>query len=210
MDDSRFDALARRLSDARPRRPLLGAGLTALAALGTGLTWSSEADAKKKKKKKKKKSGSTTPPPTTRPPVTCLNGQPLCDGKCCPTGQSCNNGACRCNGSNKINCGDRCCNSLTEICHVSEGGVTTCQEGVCQANNACAGGGFSFCRNDAGGTCLCGSTVAPAQTVCFKAAAVNCSQTCTTNADCGGGSVCIPGGPACTCQTSFCAQLCDN
>jgi hypothetical protein len=221
MDDSRFDELVRRLSDGTPRRPLLGAGLTALAALGTGLAWAGEAEAKKKKKKKKKKKGGTTTlPPTTKPPLTCPTGQFACNGECipednccgdseCAVGQRCTNGFCECTGG-RIACGELCCDAGSEICNVSVGGMTTCQAGTCSATNLCQGNdGASMCRNDSGGTCYCASTVAPSQPVCFKAAQRNCSQTCTSNADCGVNGVCIPGGPACQCSGNFCAELCN-
>ena len=150
MDDSRFDALVRRLSDGAPRRPLLGAGLTALAALGTGLAWSGDAEAKKKKKKKKKKGGgkkkSTT---TTKAPITCPAGQYSCNGGCiaenlcctdvnCPGGQRCTSGICECTGG-RIACGDLCCDSGPGICSISAEGITSCVEGTCTATNLCQG-----------------------------------------------------------------------
>jgi hypothetical protein len=225
MDDSRFDALARRLSDGAPRRPLLGAGLTALAALGTGLAWSGDADARKKKKKKKKKrkkgGGNNNSTTTTKAPVTCPAGERPCNGGCipdenccssseCSSGQQCALGVCLCAAANTISCGESCCNSLTEVCQLDSAGMATCQAGTCQAGDLCAGNGFTLCRNNANGACGCTSTVGPApQTVCFKFAERDCTQTCTSNADCGSSSVCIPGGPQCQCQTNFCAQLCD-
>jgi hypothetical protein len=135
VDDSRFDELARGLSDGRPRRPLLGAGLTALAALGTGLAWSSDADAKKKKKKKKsckkKKCGVCQ---------TCSKGKCLAaaDGTAC-TGGTCTGGVCR---TVPVNV----CPSA-QVCELSE---TCCKEGI---NTAASG--VAFCGESQQEICSC-------------------------------------------------------
>lgn len=225
MDDARFDELARRLSDSRPRRPLLGAGLTALAALGTGVAWSSEADArKKKKKKKKKKGGKTTPPPTTKPPMTCPTGKKLCKGGCipegdccstteCATGQTCTSGKCVCDGSNKINCGSLCCDKATQVCE-NDLGITTCRAGSCPATTFCASGVDGhpqyFCANSPSGYCVCTNTVdAAPQHACVNISAVEtCGAACSNSGQCPSGSVCIETGANCGCTGSFCVPTC--
>lgn len=223
MDDSRFDALARRLSDSRPRRPLLGAGLTALAAMGTGLAWSGEADAKKKKKKKKKKKGNTTPPPTTKPPERCPNGQKLCNGRCidvedccvsgdCASGQVCTNGFCSCS-ANEITCGNLCCDKASQTCE-NDAGVVTCRAGTCPSTNFCASGGPGtrqyLCANSTSGFCICTNTVDTVpQKACVNINAVtSCGATCANSGQCPSGSVCIETGANCSCTGNFCAPIC--
>lgn len=230
MDDSRFDDLVRRLSESGARRPLLGAGLTALAALGTSLAWSGEADAKKKKKKKKKKGkkgkkgGTTTQQPTTQPPVTCPTGQKTCNGGCipdekcctsaeCAPGQQCTQGVCFCTASNKIKCGEQCCDKATEICK-NDLGIATCLGGTCPATTFCESGVPDhpqyYCANSASGFCVCTSTVDPApQRACVDIEAVqSCGTACANSGQCPSGSVCIEAGANCGCPGNFCAPIC--
>ncbi|MCA9880203.1 MAG: hypothetical protein KC442_20555 [Thermomicrobiales bacterium] len=201
MDDSRFDDLVRRLGDSRPRRPLLGAGLTALAALGTGLAWSSEADARKKKKKKKKsckkkKCGECQ---------TCSKGKCLAaaDGSAC-TGGACAGGTCRppqtCSPAQVCTLSETCCTAgITN----TPGDPTYCgqnQQEICSCpagDRFCSGSAGSQCclsgdscaqTPDGVGLCVADTCSADNDFCSWEFAA--CSETCWCVTSSGGAHLC--------------------
>lgn len=242
MDADRFDAVIRRFSDPS-RRALLGLTLGGGMASLLGL---SEADAKKKKKKKKKCKGGTKkcgkkciaataccssadcggracnngtcscPDGEFACGSTCVSGDACCEDNQCAAGQNCDDGFCRCPGSNAIACGESCCDGDDQVCRV-DGGPATCQDGNCPASNYCNGSTRFFCANSPAGACVCASTTDPmTQTVCVDFSATvnpaNCNA-CTTSANCPSGQFCIPGNSspsgACGCSNNFCVPLCD-
>jgi hypothetical protein len=203
MDDSRFDELARRLSDDGPRRPLLGAGLTALAALGTGLAWSSDADAKKKKKKKKK----SCKKKKCSECQTCSKGKCVAaaDGTAC-TGGTCTGGVCRsvpvpvCPSAQVCELSETCCQ---EGITTAPSGVTYCgefQDEICSCpagDDFCAGTEFSqcclsgdMCEQAEGGIGFCATeTCSAANSFCtFEWA--SCGETCSCVTSTGGANLC--------------------
>lgn len=104
MDDAQFDGLVRRLCTSGSRRPVIGAGLAALVALGASAARPDAGAARKKKKKKgKKKKGNTGATTTPAPQCTscpacqaCANGAcaPVADGTACGSGGTCIHGGC--------------------------------------------------------------------------------------------------------------------
>lgn len=233
MEDSRFDALVRRLGGAGSRRPVLSAGLGALAALGASVTWPLDGEARRKKKGKKKKKkhhkGNNTRPTTTstttKAPPACPAGQKRCEGSCiddvlccddgdCGAGQTCPVAGdyCLCTDANTITCGRRCCNKASEICR-SDG---TCVAGTCPATNYCQainGAPQYLCANGPAGACVCTDTedLTPQHACVAIDAIYACDPSgtpCGNSSQCPTGSVCIRGGQSCPCLSAFCAQLC--
>ena len=143
--------------------------------------------------------------------LTCGNN-PICglDNYCCEgVGASCSS-VCECCGGDAIcntggtcqSCGGNiacvsdCCQVGSEICTipVANGNNASCQAGGCPANaNFCNAANLNFCTNN----CICATSVSGA-TVCtdLDRDQGNC-QSCTTDAQCGAGKICINGGPLC-------------
>lgn len=232
MEDSRFDALVRRLGDAGSRRPLLGAGLGALAVLGTSAHWSLDAEARKKHKKgkkKHKKGGGTTTSTTTQAPPACPDGQKLCQGSCidattccddsdCAADQTClgPGGICACTDSNTISCGQNCCDKTSQVCRFGGDG-TACVAGTCPSATYCGAKSndpLFVCANSPAGACFCTNTVDTVpQPTCVSFDVFNtCIRTappCGNSSQCPSGSVCIKGGLNCEdCPAAFCAPRC--
>lgn len=68
----------------------------------------------------------------------CLCSAPLCNGTCCPSGQTCSNGTCCPSG--EVNCGgtcltaDQCCNNQPLKAGAGE---SCCSDGPCAAGKSC-------------------------------------------------------------------------
>ena len=150
MESDRFDALLRRLTQARSRR----GAVTALVGGVLGLAGLAETTAKKRKKKKKKKGASgsppSPPPPPLSPPVctpTCAATDPCgddgCGGSCgtCSGAASCLSGRCVCPGT-EVYCGGAC----HPACHASiTRNPITCAccipaDGGCHGSDTCCSG----------------------------------------------------------------------
>ena len=221
MDADRFDALARSLQLATPRRAALGAiggGLAALLAR-LGIDESEAKKRKKHKKKKKKCKGNKKkcgkkciPKSQCCKDSECGDQQFCCQGACiddvlCCTDAdcggniyTCEEGVCLCPDPSEVPCSaNECCDPDTQVCEVTPD-TSACQSGDCPA-------GTDFCSDETFYLCggpLCGCTTSlEGQTVCTDLAGV-CVD-CATDAECttalGQDAVCIPIGEFCTCDT---------
>src|SRR4051812_800768 len=95
MDDFRFDALTKLLSDAPSRRGALATLLGGtLGLLGLSLTEAKKKKKGKGKKKKKKPSPPIVPPPPVSPPPPCGVAQQACTPGSCCAGRTCGNNFC--------------------------------------------------------------------------------------------------------------------
>ena len=223
MDASRLDALARSLTEPRPRRTLsrLLGGLALAGPLS--LLGLADSEAKKKKKKKKKK--------------RCGNGETRCDDGCvnlqndpkncgdcgeeCDVGQSCKLGECVdtcvpfCTGSEAC-CLAECVDLQTDAKNCGECGKACsatefCRNGQCVPCAAptalCTVGGQQTCvdaRSDADNCGACGrqcpkDPVTPARNFVCQGGECVCTGVVCDNGRCcpAGFTVCLLGGAGC-------------
>jgi hypothetical protein len=181
MDDSRFDALAKGLAAASPRREVMRVIGAITLAIGLGATEPVAATARKRKKRKKKPSGSACVP-------TCGGracGSDGCGGSCgsCGAGQTCANGQCVCvpNCQDK-RCGPDGCGSSCGSCQTNE----VCSQGRCVCTPNCGGGkdcGSDGCNGQCG-TCRAGDTCQGNFCVCATAGKQGPAGLCNSVADC--------------------------
>lgn len=125
---------------------------------------------------------------------------------CCGDDTICNpGGTCQSCGSG-IACVSDCCQVGSEICTipVANGNNASCQAGSCPANtNFCNSPNLNFCTNN----CICATSVG-GTTVCTDLNRDTCDS-CTTDAQCGAGRICINSGPLCgDCEglTKYCVN----
>jgi hypothetical protein len=233
MDDHRFDALTKTLTNGGSRRGALQSlGASALAAVVARLGLEDDAEAKKKRKNKKKKK--------------CKGATKKCNGKCipvanccvdgdCDPGQLCQNGTCLLQEVACQNDGD--C-GVNEVCQngtcVPDPGQFCQGNGDCDSGEACFAGTCvpiagtcdatddhcsvveALCNPDGVTDCFClqrfGGGVACTEDFVLGSQCGNC----TSDADCDAleaGSVCVSAvafGCPCDPGEGICARLCPN
>src|SRR5215204_160450 len=135
MDIDRFDAVTRILTRSGSRRQALTVAFS--GSCGT-LTWpdAQEAVAKDckriKTKAKRKKCLAKTRQGNNPLPLSCADGQRVCQGGCIPSNQCCTDGDCP--ASTPSCCGGGCVNILTNLGHCGRCGAG------CGFNEQCGSG----------------------------------------------------------------------
>lgn len=204
MDEARFDRVARTLAGAATRRSALTGALSGLVLLlptalaeGRKRRNAKAVAVEKQKKKKKCQPGLLTctikKGKHKKKKRFCVDAQtdPLNCGGCdviCANSQTCQRGACTCNGALCAGCCDgvtcqagtsnQQCGANGAICQICSGG-RSCQNGVCTCP-----AGQTFC----GGTCV--------DTRTDPANCGSCGTTCSSPWTCGGNGA--PGVCGCT------------
>jgi hypothetical protein len=179
MDDSRFDALAKGLAAASPRRQFARAIGAIAVAVGASSVAPLPAGARKRKKKKKSAGPACAPACEGR---AC--GSDGCGGSCggCGAGQTCADGQCVCVPDCQVKrCGPDGCGGSCGSCRTNE----VCSQGRCVCTPSCGGKecGSDGCTGQCG-TCRQGDT-------CQEGAC-----TCASGAP-GPGEICSSSNPCC-------------
>jgi len=196
VEDTRFDAIAKALGSVTTRRLTLGAllggalarlGLTDAEAAKSGKCKTKCGECEKcKKGKRRKKNGKKV--------YKKGKCQPKTNGTVC-TGGSCCGGVCRDLQSDEANCG-----TCGTVCTANQ----VCQAGSCFPRSTCPAAGTGFCTFTPCGTpeCFCAQST-EGNSVCVTIAGAACPPTggsCTTDASCPPGEVCVNvGEPGCGC-----------
>lgn len=169
MDDHRFDALARAISQSSSRRSLIG---KSIAILG-GLTFLGSAT------RPDTIEAARRPTPTPRP-VTCPGQQIPCGTDCC-----CPDGSSKCGG-------DCCPDGAAECCD------NACCYGECYGEELCCPDGSVFCPDGAccDGRCMDDGTCCPGQRACDGRACCPEGMKCCRPRP--GAFLCIPDEQCCT------------
>jgi hypothetical protein len=227
MDDRRFDAFTKTLSNGGSRRGVLQTlGTSALAAVAARLGLAEDAGAKKKRKNKKKKKckGNTT----KCGKKACCNANQTCvGGKClakegnagcvvdtdCRPGEVCQNGSCVPEPEPEPDCVENGDCSLGDECIA---GTCVFVQGTCDATDDHCSVTEALCNPEAGNDCFCVQrfTGGAACIEAFVPGAV-CGG-CQNDADCAAteeGSVCVAAvafGCPCADGQGICARICPN
>ncbi len=216
MDGSRFDAVVRLLGSEGSRRPLLGAGLAALAASGLSVAQPSDSEGKgkgKKKKKKKKCKGNTKkcgkkciPADQCCSSADCGNGGQCTSGKCsCPVGQKSCKGGCipqsACCATSDCGSAQTCVNGACTCPPDTKACGTECLPPIVCCSLACPGD--QTCEN---GVCTCDN---PLQSPCADGSCVAGSE-CCVDSQCPEGQECVDGTCWCAGDGILCDDVCCN